>query len=162
MDRPLDEYELIPGFVPGYVGELTPKKKRGRPRKVVALPVAVPVGEGTPPIDYEIRVKGPQPGEAGAYVLVLYDRPTPFGVRSTLYSIDALASFDGHYKGYLGKTLIIQFPHDMVYVLVNKNLIAFEQAKPEAHQHVGFALPEDSKVTNAVATTEIDPNRGYL
>ena len=118
-------------------------KEASSPVEVAALAPAQP-----PEVDYDVRVIGPKPNSPGAYVLVLYDRPTPIGIRSTLYDVDYLDITKHYVSGYLKSssslgpsTLVIQFPSTIMYVLVHKSQLLVEPAKPEVERPVGFFVP---------------------
>jgi hypothetical protein len=131
----------------------------GRRRKVIGVlggdlvstvveEPASPPEPTTPSLDYDVRVKGPTPTSPGKFVLVLYDRPTPFGIRSTIYDVDYLVYEKPVFSGYLGDALVVQFPKDLTYVLVAKSAVEIVESKDdETPAQVGFvgpAPPEES------------------
>lgn len=149
-------------------------KRRGRPHKIKPGSATEEHGTLTPevegstpspaaPADYDVRVLGPHPGSPGDYILILYDRPSAFGLHSTLYNLDVLLVEKGVCRGYLGGNLVLQFSKSLTYILVHKSQVKLEPSKDEESTKMGFMVPPDivPEPTPVISTKDIS-RQGYL
>lgn len=98
------------------------------------------------PLYYDVEVIGPTPQDGHEYVLIVYDRLSPFQLGFTTYSVDYLdTSNEKTVKGYTHDGgLALEFSNTFNYVLIDRDSVRLvEQKHDKAGEQVAIELDED-------------------